>query len=514
MAPTLWLLFLLVVLPVVLYLGRFRRISLAGVVVLLSALFGLWRPLHQGPTLSPWVLEFLVTLLLFRLGGRVRLEDLRRWFTLTWSLVFLGASLVTAFVFRWFPFFERYPVSLALILQAGAPIVLLAFLREDRPHGVMIRVAQVGTYVHLSLMFLLLFAFQQPGVAGALERLVVYLLVSGFVGVVLGLLFAYLEAKVDEAFYLVLLTVGILAFLQGLYGLLHLSTGFTILLAGAVASNTSLRNQHLWHTLDPYEYPAILVFLGLVFFEVRWVSWEALAWGLLGTGVVAGGIRAGITFLGFLGRDREVAWTLALFTLVQGALPLWWVHRSLPGFHALDLPLTLLTLAGVFLWRQAFESELSLVIHTPLETFWAPETTTLVHKLLRVFRKPPTLQNLRAADLLRTTFLTVPSEATLEQVVQALLKAQAHAVPVVDEQRRVLGVVRGADLEHLFTDEQTRHLIRAIDVMIPYGGLSPDTPAPRILEQMNQLATDCLPVASEGKILGVVLKRDLLTRHV
>ncbi len=514
MAPTLWLLFLLVVLPVVIYLGRFKRISLAGVVILLSSLFGLWKPVHRGPTLSPWVLEFLVTLLLFRLGGRIHLEDLRRWPTVVWTLGFLGASLMTAFVFRWLPLFREYAVPLALILQAGAPLVLLAFVREYRPHGVSVRTAQLGAYVHLSLVFLFLFAFQRPGFAGALERFVVYLLASGSLGILLGLLFSYLETKVSEDFYLVLLTVGTLAFLQGLYGLLHLTTGLTVLIAGTVASNTSLKNQHLWHTLDPYEYPAVLVFLGLVFFELHWVSWSALLGALAGGVVLPAVLRAALAYVGFRTRGEDMARALAIFVVAQGALPLWLVHRHLSTVHWLDLPLALAAMAGVLLWKIAFRTELSLVMHTPIETFWAPETTTLVHKLLRVFRRPPSLQELRAADFLRTTFLTVPSEATLEQVVQALLKAQAHAVPVVDEQRRVLGIVRGADLEHLFTDEQTRHLIRAIDVMVPYGGLSPDTPAPRILDQMNRLATDCLPVASEGKILGVVLKRDLLTKHV
>ncbi len=514
MAPTLWLLFLLFALPVGVYLLRHRRGALAALVVLLSALFGLLQPAHLGPTISPRVLDFLLVILLFRLGGRVHLEDLRAQATLLWTIVFLGSSLLLAVVFRWLPPFRFHAVPLAIALQAGAPVALLAFLKEERPHGSAVRHAILGTYVHLSLVFLFLVAFQPSGVLGVLEHFVVYLLVSAGVGVTLGLVFAYLETKVAEDFYLLLLLVGTLAFLEGLFGLLHLPSGLSVLVAGVVAANTSLKNRHLWHILDPYEYPAVLLFLGLVFFEVRRAPWPDLAWGLLGGVLAAGLLRALLTYGLFRLERPGIAGALALFVPVQAAVPLWLIHHTVPGLRALDLPLALTTVVGFWLWQRAFAAERSLVLQPPLETFWAPETTTLLRKFLRLFRRTPGPQTLTAADLLRTTYLTVPSEATLEELVQALLKAQAHAVPVVDEQRRLLGIVRGRDLEHLFTDEQTRHLIRAIDVMVPHAGLSPDTPASRILDQMNQLDTDCLPVAAEGKILGVVLKRDLLTRHV
>ncbi len=514
MAPTLWLLFLLVALPVVMFVARQQRLSLAATVVFLSALFGLLRPPAIGPTLSPWLLDFLLVFLLFRLGGRVHLEDLRHLHTLLWTLGFLLASVALALVFQGIPLFRPHAVPLALILQAGAPVALLAFLHEDRPHGTAVRLATLGTYVHLSLVFLFLFSFQGPGVGHALERFLVYLLVSGSVGAGLGLVFAYLEAKVAEDFYLLLLVVGTLAFLEGLFGLLHLSAALPVMVAGVVAANTSLKNRHLWHILAPYEYPLVLLFLGLVFFEVHRAPWPQMAWGILGVLLLAGTLR-GLATLGlFRPRRPHIAGSLALFATAQAAVPLWLAHRWLPGFHALDLPLALTAITGYFLWKRAFAAERSLVLQPPLETLWAPETATLVHKLLRLLRRPRASQELRANDFLRTTYRTVSSEATLEQVVQTLLKAQAHAVPVVDEQRRLLGIVRSQDLEHLFADEQTRHLIRAIDVMVPYGGLSPDTPAPRILDQMNQLATDCLPVTSEGKLLGVVLKRDLLTKHV
>ena len=514
MVPTLWLLFLLVAIPVVLYFGRYRRPSPAEVVILLSALVGLWHSPAAGPPVSPWILEFLVTLLLFRLGGRVHLEDLRQFRTLLWTGGFLFSALVAAAVFHVLPFFRSHPVSLALVLQAGAPVVFLAFLWESRPHGVTVRTALLGAYVHLTFVFLFLFALQGSGLGEVVERFAVFLLASGAVGTALGLSFSYLEAKIEEEFYLLLLVVGTLVFLQGIYGALHLFTGITVLIAGAVASNTSLKHQRLWHVLDPYEYPAVLLFLGLVFLGLRWVSWSAFLWGLLGVLVVAGGLRWAGTALVFRSFPQDQRVTLATFTLAQGGIGLWLLHRALPDAAWLGLPLAVASLIGLPLWRRVFAPELSLVVHMPIETFWPPEAALLVHRFRRWLRRVPESQSPTASELLRTQYLTVPSEATLEELVQALLKAQAHAVPVVDEQRRVLGIVRGRDLEHLFTDEQTRHLIRAIDVMVPHAGLEPDTPASRILDQMNQLDTDCLPVAAEGKILGVVLKRDLLTRHV
>ncbi len=59
------------------------------------------------------------------------------------------------------------------------------------------------------------------------------------------------------------------------------------------------------------------------------------------------------------------------------------------------------------------------------------------------------------ADIMVTDVATLPPEAKVVEAVRLFLERRIRCVPVVDEQRRVLGIVTESDLMHLL-----EHMVR------------------------------------------------------
>jgi CBS domain-containing protein len=137
-------------------------------------------------------------------------------------------------------------------------------------------------------------------------------------------------------------------------------------------------------------------------------------------------------------------------------------------------------------------------------------------------------------DVMSTSVVTVAPDLGYKQIVDLLVEFGVSAVPVVDGERRVLGVVSEADLLHkvefngadvharLFerrrqrlakekaTGETAESLMTAPAVTIAASAGLPE--AARIMEHRN---VKRLPVLDDGgKLIGIVARRDLLRRYL
>ena len=113
-------------------------------------------------------------------------------------------------------------------------------------------------------------------------------------------------------------------------------------------------------------------------------------------------------------------------------------------------------------------------------------------------------------DIMTTDVVTVSPESTIDEAVSLLLDHQVSGLPVVDEQRRLLGVISEIDIIDLVyetaievskvCDHMTRE-VRALD-----GDASLDDAASIFCAQ----AIRRIPVTQAGKLIGVVSRRDLI----
>ncbi len=129
--------------------------------------------------------------------------------------------------------------------------------------------------------------------------------------------------------------------------------------------------------------------------------------------------------------------------------------------------------------------------------------------------------------------IAVGPETPVREVASLMLEKRISGIPVVDTERRVLGVVSEGDLirrpeletDHaprgwlsffLSSDDRARGFVKshgrkASEVMSqPAVCVSPDTPLTKVVQLMERHRVKRLPVIDHGALAGLVTRTDLL----
>lgn len=140
---------------------------------------------------------------------------------------------------------------------------------------------------------------------------------------------------------------------------------------------------------------------------------------------------------------------------------------------------------------------------------------------------------MKARDLMTTDVATVPPETPVLAVARMLAERHVSAVPVVDRERRVLGILSEGDLlrqvsgreepeigffQSLFSDPvklaaqyAKAHGRTARDIMTEQvTTVGPDATAAEIAELLDKQHIRRVVVVKDGKLAGIVSRADLL----
>ncbi|WP_298885317.1 CBS domain-containing protein [uncultured Bradyrhizobium sp.] len=141
---------------------------------------------------------------------------------------------------------------------------------------------------------------------------------------------------------------------------------------------------------------------------------------------------------------------------------------------------------------------------------------------------------MQARDVMVSPVATVGPTATVRQVAQILLQRRISAVPVVDADNKVLGIVSEGDLLHraesktertsswwlqlltgdaqLATDYVKSHSIRVQDIMTQdVATAAPETPLHEIAMLLEERQIKRVPIVNkEGQLVGIVSRANLL----
>jgi CBS domain-containing protein len=143
------------------------------------------------------------------------------------------------------------------------------------------------------------------------------------------------------------------------------------------------------------------------------------------------------------------------------------------------------------------------------------------------------MTSLRARDLMTADVVTVPPETPVMAMARLLADRGISAVPVVDAQGQVLGIVTEADLVRRLAGEADRpagwfaslfgnqerdaehyartHGVTARDVMTAaVVAVDPDTLASQVAHQMEERGIRRVLVTQDGRLKGLVSRADLL----
>lgn len=118
---------------------------------------------------------------------------------------------------------------------------------------------------------------------------------------------------------------------------------------------------------------------------------------------------------------------------------------------------------------------------------------------------------MRARDVMSTPVLTARESWSVQWAAQALARNGFTALPVVDENERLVGIVTEADLvpDHLDgsrTRPETVGGAMSTDVVSVPAHLDVAVVAHR----MRSLGVRAVPVVDHGRVAGIITRRDLL----
>jgi len=113
-------------------------------------------------------------------------------------------------------------------------------------------------------------------------------------------------------------------------------------------------------------------------------------------------------------------------------------------------------------------------------------------------------------DVMTRDVLTLSPDVTVEGAIMLIIGNQISGMPVVDEQKRVIGIISEFQLLETLYSPTIRNAqvgdVMTRDVLT----VAPDTMLSEAASLMVLHRIRRLPVIDEGKVVGVVARRDLL----
>lgn len=121
------------------------------------------------------------------------------------------------------------------------------------------------------------------------------------------------------------------------------------------------------------------------------------------------------------------------------------------------------------------------------------------------------LSGLTASQMMTADYITVPPDITVNQLVQEHVLAKGHHLFLVTEGERLKGMLT---LQNIKSVPQSEWATTPVEkIMVPAERLkaaSPDQDGLSVVEQMDENELNQMPVASEGRIIGLVTRDNLL----
>lgn len=119
-----------------------------------------------------------------------------------------------------------------------------------------------------------------------------------------------------------------------------------------------------------------------------------------------------------------------------------------------------------------------------------------------------------AKDIMTTELILANPGMTIEDAIKMLVNNRITGMPVVDEARRIVGVVSEYDIIRAvdsFDTDKPLNLARAIDFTQKVATTSEDTPLSKVLRQFVEKKVRRLPVVNaKNELVGIITRRDIM----
>ena len=120
------------------------------------------------------------------------------------------------------------------------------------------------------------------------------------------------------------------------------------------------------------------------------------------------------------------------------------------------------------------------------------------------------MKTTKAADIMTTNIITAKKDMVLTDVIALLLRWHISAMPVVDNDDRIVGIVSEIDLVNLTFDGNARDTTVEEIMVTDIVSFSPDTELADLVQSFSKRHLRRVPIIDRGKVVGIVSRRDIL----
>ena len=120
------------------------------------------------------------------------------------------------------------------------------------------------------------------------------------------------------------------------------------------------------------------------------------------------------------------------------------------------------------------------------------------------------MKTTKAADIMTTNVITAKKDMVLTDVIALLLRWHISAMPVVDDEDRMVGIVSEIDLVNLTFDGNAGDTIVEEVMVTDIVSFSPNTELADLVQSFSKRHLRRVPIIDKGKVVGIVSRRDIL----
>jgi len=124
--------------------------------------------------------------------------------------------------------------------------------------------------------------------------------------------------------------------------------------------------------------------------------------------------------------------------------------------------------------------------------------------------KEQNMKTTRAADIMTTNVITAGTDMVLTDVIALLLRWHISALPVVDDDNNIVGIVSEIDLVNVTFDGNARDTTVEEVMATNLVSFGPDAELAELVQSFSKHHLRRVPIVDRGKVVGIVSRRDIL----
>jgi CIC family chloride channel protein len=133
-------------------------------------------------------------------------------------------------------------------------------------------------------------------------------------------------------------------------------------------------------------------------------------------------------------------------------------------------------------------------------------------ELLTHHKDKAVLTLMRLNKVIETDFKTISPDQTLGELVKVIAKARRNIFPVINEERKLLGIVLLDDIREIMFNNKMYNTTKVETLMtIPPAFIESNETMDRVMRKFEETGAWNLPVVEDGHYLGFVSKSKIFS---